>query len=595
MDLVTNTNLLRQIMKLLDRSKPIESMTTHLMHKPLCPHRTKELMPLPRAVPEEKGVSSRQLLDFFKEIRADKNLDIHGILILKDGCVICDAPFGAYDSEYYHACHSLSKSVTATAIGMLIDEGRISLDDKVVKLLEKRVPPLALLSYKGLTVRHLLSMSSGSNFSEAGTAVEKHWLRAFFESIPRFEPGKTFHYNSLNSYVLSCIVKEVTGQGLRDYLKPRLWDPLGITVYHWETSPEGIEAGGWGLYLRREDAAKIGQLYLNGGLWQGKRLLSTRWIKLSTSAHMQTPRELGDFRYGLHIWTGRERDCYLFNGMFGQDVLIFPKTRTVIVTNGGIEQLFQQSSYYDILFRYFAKDADRTEHIVKRNRRAERKLHRFLTNLKAKEAKPRHFLPSPPLPSFLRHALGKSYCIPRVDPSSVLAIEGIRGTGSISLLPFVEQMLRNRYGKGWESLTFQKGREGLILVVAEGNHRFRLPISPDKTTRTVLRLSDTEYHVAITSMIARDEDGRGVLKLRISFPEIASARFIKIYFEASTLEVRMTEMPGLGLARLFVNHIEQMLRSKKGVAGVVSLVDSAGIFCKVEKTLAPTFFLYAED
>ena len=593
MDFVVNTNFVRQMLRLLDRSKPTQAAVEHRMEKPLCPVREEEEQPFPRTSPEAKGVSSRRLASFLSEVAADRTLDIHGILIVKDGAVICDAPFGAYDGGYYHACHSLSKTVTATAIGMLISEGKLSLDDRVVKLLEKKIPPLSQLTYKNLTVRHLLTMSAGSSFSEAGVTVEKHWLRAYFESLPRFEPGKNFQYNSLNSYVLACIVREVSGKTLTEYLRPRLFAPLGISVFHWERSPEGVEVGGWGLYLRREDMAKLGQLYLDGGVWRGKRILAEGWVKQATKSHIATPETIGAFDYGYHLWVGREENCFLFNGMFCQDVLVFPKTRTIIVTNGGIEQLFQQSRYYELLFRYFGAD-DYGGGCTKRDPFGEKRLRRLCRSLCADTVGEKGRAPCRRMPRPLSQILDVPFRAPERDPKSVLFLDGVTGTGSVSLLPFVEQVLRNRFGKGLRSMTFRCVRGRLSLEVTEGNEVHILPIDFTKTVKTVCRLSDTDYHVAVTAKAATDERGRGVILLRLSFPEVASSRLIGLYLSADALEVRMSESPGLGLTALFFDSVEQYLQGKKGIAGVVSILDRDAFYCKLEKTLEPSFTLYAD-
>jgi hypothetical protein len=276
------------------------------------------------------------------------------------------------------------------AIGMLVDEGKLSLDDNVIKILDKKVSLFSSLGYRNLTLRHLLTMTSGATFAEVGTVVEKNWLKAYFESGVSFQHGKRFNYNSLNSYVLSCIVKEVSGEGLCDYLKPRLFDPLGIKSYYWEKSPEGIENGGWGLYLKREDVAKLAQLYLDDGVWQGKRILSKKWIRESTSPSVNTPEEFGSFDYGYHIWCNKSKNSFLFNGMFCQDALVLRDQRIIIITNGGIEQLFQQSEYYGIIERYF--NTDNPEIPYKKN------MNRVVKGLATKKAGKKRIFASQRLP-----------------------------------------------------------------------------------------------------------------------------------------------------------------------------------------------------
>lgn len=591
MDLIVNANILRHVTHMFDRGRATEPVVPQRVEKPLCPFQAEQRQPFPRKAPEEVGLSSHRIATFLREVRSSPELEIHGIMVLRHGAVVCDAYFGAYKPCFWHAGHSLSKSVTATAIGMLIDEGRLSLDDKAAKILEKRIPALAQLTHKAITVRHLLTMTAGATFSEAGVMVEPNWTRAYFESMLRFEPGKEFYYNSLNSYILSAIVKEITGEGLCQYLKPRLFSPLGITVYHWETSPEGIEDGGWGLYLRREDVAKIGSLYLNGGVWNGKRLLSESWVKTATSPMVPTSESNGLFDYGLHMWSGRRHPCFLFNGMFGQDMLAFPESGIQIVTNGGLEQLFQQSVYYDILMKYFGKsEPDR----LPRDRKGEAELKKEIASLAAPEPKatPLDRLLRRPLPAFLKDSLGKTYYADKQDKDDIIRTVSITGTANQSLLPFIEQVLRNRYAKGIDSFSFVMESDELFLRVKEGKTTVSLPILIGKTVSTVLHLSETDYHAAITAEVASDEDGRGVLKLRLSFPEIASSRHMKIFFENGSLEVEMKEMPGIGLMRYAVAGLEESLRTKKRVADVVAKLDPDLLYDKLERTIEPTFRLW---
>jgi len=585
MDLIVNTNLIKHLAHMFDRSKPTEPMIAGMMAKPLAPLGVPELSPLPRKRPEETGISSRTVAAFLAEAEADPTLTLHGILIVRQGAVICDAVYGAYRSELYHVGHSLSKSVTATAIGLLIDEGKLSLEDKVVKVLEKRLSPLLQLTHKSLTVRHLLTMTSGSSFAEAGATVEENWLRAYFESHVRFEPGKQFSYNSMNSYVLAAIVREVSGKPMLEYLRERLFMPLGITVLHWETSPEGIEAGGWGLYLRREDVAKLGLVYLNHGLWHGKRLLSEQWVNRATTAAVSVPESYGDFDYGLHIWVGRKQNSFLFNGMFGQDMLAFRDSETIIVTNGGLEQLFQQSRYYSLLARYFAKP---TVSSLPRDTAGEAILRKQLSAIAAKEA-PRRWPKL--LPRWFKKILGVTYCI-RSNAGAIIRTETMTGTGNLSLLPFVEQVLRNRYAEGIRAMTVEKTAEAFCLRVREGEREIILPFQFDRTVRSVVRFSETDYHTAVTAALAQDEDGRGVIKLQIDFLEVASSRRLKLFYEENSMEVRMLETPGVGLMAHAINGAEEVLRTRKRMANVVSRIDPDILFYKFANTMEPTFRLW---
>ena len=151
-----------------------------------------------------------------------------------------------------------------------------------------------------ITVENLLTMTSGVTFNESGIVSGNDWLGSFLNASVNGKPGTEFQYNSLNTYVLSAIVTKRTGETLTEYLTPRLFGPLGITKYYWETCPKGITKGGWGLFLCAEDMAKLGQLYLQRGKWNGQQLVSEYWIEISTAQHLKlrmTPMDM-DISYG---------------------------------------------------------------------------------------------------------------------------------------------------------------------------------------------------------------------------------------------------------------------------------------------------------
>lgn len=590
MDIITQANTLKFAARLVDRSASMTPTLKLLVEKPLCPNTAKELQAFPRARPEDVEVDPGYIADFLSELSAEKSLDMHGVLIVRNGRVICDAQFGAYRSCFWQAEHSLSKSVTATAIGMLIDDGKLSLDDRAVKLLEKRIPPFAQLTHKGITVRHLLTMTSGITFSESGAIVEENWIRAFFESRLRADPGKVFNYNSMNTFILSSIVHEVSGVTLYEFLKSRLFEPLGITVCHWEKGPDGNELGGWGLYLRREDAAKIAKLYLDGGVWNGKRLISEKWCETATSPKINVTGSTGNFDYGYQIWCGRNTNSFLFNGMFGQDAIAFRDTDTVVVSNAGIEQIFQQSVYYDIVEKYFGKKYY-SDDIKKYDKKGSKRLSEVLHDISDTPKVKRGFLGRPIkycLPDFLVSACGKSFSVPTQEEGAIVKTSSVTGTANIGLLPIVEQVMRNRYTKGITAFSFAGNCNRMILTVTEGNDcNIALPIIPNGTEYTVVKLSETEYHLAVTADTAYDEDGRGVLKLRLSFPEISGARLIKIYFDEGFIDVKLRETPGLGLVKLATDVIEDTVRDKKTLSDLVSRLDADLFYAKIKSTVEP--------
>lgn len=585
MDIIVTPNIIKYLIKLLDRTSPMKQISDHVPGKPLFSYKN-DGEKLKRFRPEAMGISSALIGSFLHEAVNVEKLDLHGVMILKDGVIICDASNDGHSSDILHVWHSLSKSVTAMAIGMLIDEGKISLDDKVIKILDKKVGPFAAIGYRNLTIRHLLTMTSGASFAEVGTVVEKNWLKAYFESGVSFQHGKKFNYNSLNTYVLSCVVKEVSGKGLCDYLKPRLFDPLGISSYYWEKSPEGIENGGWGLYLKREDVAKLAQLYLDRGVWRGKRIISEKWIQESTVPSVKTPDDFGEFDYGYHIWCNKSKNSFLFNGMFCQDALVLKNQRIIIITNGGIEQLFQQSRYYEIIDRYFNADDPEIPYKVSLNR-----IIRGMLGKKAKSNKLNFFYH---LPKAVEKSLGSIYSCHDISNAPFKSAQKGGSTASYGIMPLTEQLIRNTYATGIHTVCLRREDRRLYLDIEEGEGIKRLPIVPEKTVETVLKFGVTEYRACIRAKFSKDEDENDVLVVRITFPEISSTRNIKVYFNPDKLDISMSESPGLGLVFMFADEIERVIRKNKAISEVVSVLDSDLVFVKLEKRFEPRFTLFKD-
>ena len=247
--------------------------------RPQKPPRTGRLPTLlPRSAPRDEGVPAAALDTLYRSL-SGAECGTHACIVLRHGRVVSEGWYAPYSSRYWHVTHSMCKSVTGTAIGMLADEGRLSLDEHVCEIFPEKCGLLTSRRMRAVTVRHLVTMTSGVAFKEAGAVLEGDWVKGFLDADVLFEPGSAFDYNSMNSYMLSAIVKRKTGLGLSAYLRPRLFEPLGFGDVAWETCPQGIEKGGWGMYVYLEDIAKLGQLYLQKGKWTGadgkeQRLLS---------------------------------------------------------------------------------------------------------------------------------------------------------------------------------------------------------------------------------------------------------------------------------------------------------------------------------
>ena len=293
---------------------------------------------LPRSMPETQGVAPGGLLDFVNAIESQK-LNVHSLMVVRHGQVVAEGWWAPYAPQLKHTLYSLSKSFTSTAIGMAVAEKRLTVDDKVVSFFPQDAPATLSTNLAAMRVNDLLTMSTGHDKDTTPAlrgGTDANWIKSFLAQPVDHEPGTFFVYNSGATYMLSAIVQKLTGQTVLEYLKPRLFGPLGIEGEDWEVSPQGINTGGWGLRLRTEDIAKFGQLYLQKGMWNGKRLVSEAWIADATRAEVQSKGGKGDASvndwiqgYGYQFWRCRN-DAYRGDGAFGQYCIVLPKEDAVI-------------------------------------------------------------------------------------------------------------------------------------------------------------------------------------------------------------------------------------------------------------------------
>ena len=295
--------------------------------------------PLPRATPESQGVRSGALNKVFQKLSTIE--DIHSTMILRHGHVIAEGWWKPYAPSKRHKLYSLSKSFTSTAVGMAIAEGKLSLDDTVISFFPEHVPASPSYQLKNMRVRDLLSMSTGHVNTDLKkftfTDNEDSLVKAFLHLPVTHKPGTHFLYNTPATYMCSAIVQKVTGLSTHDYLKEHLFPQLGIEGSHWETCPEGVSLGGFGLNVTTEDIAKLGQLYLQKGEWQGRRLLPADWVAAATArqtSNGSNPNSDWDQGYGYQFWRCRH-NAFRGDGAFGQFCLVLPDQGTVIAITSG--------------------------------------------------------------------------------------------------------------------------------------------------------------------------------------------------------------------------------------------------------------------
>ena len=293
-----------------------------------------------RSSPESQGIPSKALIDFLEAVEAKLD-SLHSIMIARNGRVVVEGWWTPYSADLNHWLFSLSKSFTSTGVGIASAEGLIDLDDKVISFFPRNTPDPPGDNLKAMTVRDLLKMTHGHHGNADHTVMrsdDPNWTRKWLAFDVDHAPGTHWAYCNSASYMLSAIVQKVTGERLVDYLKPKLFEPLGIANPVWDESPEGISLGGSGLRITTEDILRFGQLYLQQGAWEGTQILPETWVAEATSLQAATPPGDHIKGWGYNFTIFPEQEAFGSGGVFGQNCYIIPETNTVIAITAGVSR-----------------------------------------------------------------------------------------------------------------------------------------------------------------------------------------------------------------------------------------------------------------
>ncbi len=540
-----------------------------------------EARQLKRTSPERRGISSRRICQLLAELEGEKRVNLHNLMILKDGEVISECSRPGYDVNVRHLAHSMSKTLTGIAIGMLVDDGVVNINERVANIFPEYTPKDK--RFYQMTVKHLLVMSSGVPFSEFGSVTEYEWTRAFFESRLDFAPGELFAYNSMNSYILARIVVRRSGKSLSAFLKKRLFSPLGITNFFWEVGPEGVEKGGWGVFLSAESWAKIGHMMLSGGVYEGKRILSRRWVVESSSTHMISPKSSGGFNYGYQLWVSRNGDDFLFNGMLGQNVWICPKNNIVVVTSSENNELFQNGAITDTIQRHLG--ADLSKDVFDGGRSLAR-----LREMEKNFFKSRRWVtPKEPRQGLLCR-IGLRKKTPFIDTFTPLLSTFTFAKNNHGILPLFIRAMQNNYSGGIESFKFTRDGEKLFFSSTEGSLEYKIEVGLYDFKTTVLNYCGEKYLVNAIAEASVDKEGHTIYKIELVFPEMPNSRRIKLSLSGDgKLVVKMTEIPNEKLAEPL---IESVYTTNPKLAVAIGVLEkrlgSQFLLRKLEGLFSPT-------
>lgn len=568
-------------------------------------------------LPEQMGVRSEGLLKMFAKLSADSGICPHSAVVLKDGRLIAKADWKPFSSRFLHISHSLCKSVVSMAAGIAVKENYLSEEEKIADIFSDPERSISDKRMSLVTVRHLLTMSSGAGFNEAAALTSESWTGDFLGSKLMFDPGSDFNYNSMNTYMLSAAICKRTGLSLSEYLNRRLFTPVGITDFYWEKSPEGIEKGGWGLYMSIFDYAKLGQLYLDGGVWNGVSLIPKEWVKKSVSKQISKAQGPCGDGYGYQIWRTKDDLGFVFSGMFGQNVFVFPSRRLVIALTAGSSNLFPNCRTMDIITEFVQNRSNFSSAPIRDFRYANAAV---LRNALAEASFGKPLTVSGRM-NFLER-LRKSLSTESRSEAVPEAAHILNGTEVLfeknhaGLLPVLIQIMNGNFAKGIEKAVFTVGAGtdrplpsykrfvtsrayfggngsdrggGFSIRFTGGGSVLNVPVSfTEKPVYFDLETGGDSFKVGVNGSILTDEDGLPVLKVVMCFVETSCTKILKFVFGYDGVVLKIRESPELYGA---LDEAAEMVMPSLGKAAgnaVEAILETDAAEYKIKSFLEPT-------
>jgi CubicO group peptidase (beta-lactamase class C family) len=340
---------------------------------------------------DENGLNTIILSEMMNHIRSTDGHNIHSILVFRDtklvfeeyfeGFLYSSDPPGSngdyiqYDRETDHYLASVSKTVTSVIFGAAVKEGFINdLDEKIIDIFPQYVDILTG-EKADITVKHLLTMSSGLAWDESSTSYgdpENDVTKLFTSADPISDilsntlltsPGQSFLYNSGGTNIIGAVIEKYTGKSLLEFGNMYLFDPLNVSGGLWQKMGGDLFFASGGIFLRPRELAKIGFLFVNDGFWKDKQIVTAEWIEESTAEHILTQgRTIRDaYAYGYQWWlidfnaNNKTYPCFMAAGWGGQYMFIFPDEEMIVIFNGGNYQSSGSISPFDIVEDYILR------------------------------------------------------------------------------------------------------------------------------------------------------------------------------------------------------------------------------------------------
>ena len=501
-----------------------------------------------RSTPERHGISSKRIYSMLSELESEARSNIHNLMVIAGGEVIAECSRDGYGVNIAHLSHSMSKTVCGMIVGIVVGDGLLDTDDRLVDIF----PEIAYRDkrFAEITVEHLLNMTSGVDFNEAGSITESKWTEAFFASTLHFAPGAKFAYNSMNSYVLARVVERVSKRAFGDIAAERFFAPLGIKNYFWEKSPEGTEKGGWGLYMSAESWAKVGYMLLSDGKFLDRRILTYEWMEKSLNTSVATSYISCDFDYGYQIWRSRSGEEYLFNGMLGQNVWICPKNDIIAVITGGNNELFQDSPSLNIIRRYLGSQIDdelsRADYRILKEKQTEFfDCRRFVRPRKRKQG------------FFYWLGIRQSESFDALWNSALG--EYRFGINNVGMLPLVVRAMQNNLDSRLESLSLFCRDNQLYLSFTESGREHTLAVGLYEYRSGVLDFRGEKYVVRCMGEALVGADGEREYRIEMIFPELPNTRMLRItHPQNDRIFIEFFEIPNDKIAENLLTRLSEI-------------------------------------
>lgn len=314
-----------------------------------------------RVTPESVGIDSGDI-EWLLDRLESSFTEPHGLMIMRHGKICAEGWWNPYAPGIRHGLQSHSKTYAATAIGIAYTEGIVKLDERIIDIFPEYAPEQPSENLKRLTVHDVLCMGCGMD--EMPMATE-HWIRDFLHTPVNHTPGTTYMYNSVGSSILSAIIVKKTGMSMHEYLKPRLYDKIGIFSdnHRWMKMPDGCEVGGGGLFATTEDNLRLMKLYADGGVWEGERILDDEYVKRATTLQNESATEAKNnplakdnfVGYGYQIWMCRPNGVYRADGAMGQFTIVVPDKDMIIAITENASGAHWAQTTLDVMWEFLER------------------------------------------------------------------------------------------------------------------------------------------------------------------------------------------------------------------------------------------------